>query len=45
MKWTLLTRRNPEEDPLGRAACWVDDDFANAVELTGAAGVGGSTPT
>lgn len=37
--------RNPEDQALGRAACWVDDDYANAVELTGTAEVGESTPT
>ena len=37
--------RNPAEQELGRAACWVDDNYAGAVELTGTAEVGSSTPT
>ncbi|WVO17870.1 hypothetical protein L204_105568 [Cryptococcus depauperatus] len=34
-----------EDTPLGRAACWVDDNHAGAVELSGGADVGGTTPT
>jgi hypothetical protein len=30
---------------LGKVACWVDDNTAGAVELTGTADVGDSTPT
>ena len=27
--------QNPDHDPLGAAACWVDDNMGNAVELAG----------
>ncbi|ODO07461.1 capsular associated protein [Cryptococcus wingfieldii CBS 7118] len=37
--------RNPEETPLGRAACWVDDNVAGAVELSGISDVHGTTTT
>jgi len=37
--------RNPEEKPLGRVACWVDDNYANAYELTGTSDVHDTTPT
>lgn len=37
--------RSPAENPLGRAACWVDDNFASAVELSGVSDVQEATPT
>ncbi|RXK36183.1 capsular associated protein [Tremella mesenterica] len=37
--------QEPEDRPLGRAACWVDDNIAGAVELTGTADVHDTTPT
>nr|XP_018267158.1 capsular associated protein [Kwoniella dejecticola CBS 10117]OBR89316.1 capsular associated protein [Kwoniella dejecticola CBS 10117] len=37
--------QNPEDRPLGRAACWVDDNYANAVELSGIADVHDTTTT
>ncbi|ORX34281.1 capsular associated protein [Kockovaella imperatae] len=37
--------QNPEDHPLGRAACWVDDNYGGAVELTGTADVHDVTPT
>lgn len=40
-----LISRNPEDQALGKVACWVDDDYGNAVELTGTAEVGEPTPT
>ena len=41
----MLICRNPADNPLGRVACWVDDNVAGAVELTGVADVHESTPT
>ncbi|WVQ85407.1 hypothetical protein IAT38_007572 [Cryptococcus sp. DSM 104549] len=37
--------QNPEDSPLGRAACWVDDNYAGAVELSGVSDVHDTTPT
>ncbi|WVQ97351.1 hypothetical protein IAU59_004462 [Kwoniella sp. CBS 9459] len=37
--------QNPEERPLGRAACWVDDNYAGAVELSGTSDVHDTTIT
>ncbi|CAD6573799.1 MAG: Cap64p [Tremellales sp. Tagirdzhanova-0007] len=37
--------QNPENERLGRAACWVDDNYAGAVELTGTGDVHTTTPT
>ncbi|WVR05847.1 hypothetical protein IAU60_002873 [Kwoniella sp. DSM 27419] len=37
--------QNPEERPLGRAACWVDDNYAGAVELSGTSDVHDTTLT
>ncbi|UOH80007.1 hypothetical protein LQV05_002656 [Cryptococcus neoformans] len=37
--------QSPAENPLGRAACWVDDNFASAVELSGVSDVQEATPT
>ncbi|KAK8865892.1 hypothetical protein IAR55_001040 [Kwoniella newhampshirensis] len=37
--------QNPEDRPLGRAACWVDDNYGGAVELSGIADVHDTTPT
>ena len=41
----LIDDRNPESNGLGKAACWVDDNYAGAVELTGSAEVADTTPT
>lgn len=42
----LLTRnRDTAQKALGKAACWVDDNYAGAFELTGVAEVGDTTPT
>lgn len=56
MSWSVLSTvlkdkgnsqqsRSPAETPLGRAACWVDDNFASAVELSGVSDVQEPTPT
>ncbi|KAL7423831.1 hypothetical protein Q5752_001415 [Cryptotrichosporon argae] len=37
--------QNPEDRALGRAACWVDDNYAGRVELSGSADVPDTTPT
>lgn len=38
--------QNPQNEPSGRAACWVDDDYANRVVLSGMnKNVGSPTPT
>jgi len=37
--------QEPTSQPGGRAACWVDDDYAGRVELSGTAEVGDTTPT
>lgn len=37
--------QQPENQPLGMAACWVDDDFAGRAMLSGMGDVGDSTPT
>lgn len=44
-KKSLQRSRSPAENPLGRAACWVDDNFASAVELSGVSDVQEATPT
>lgn len=44
-KKSLQQSRSPAENPLGRAACWVDDNFASAVELSGVSDVQEATPT
>lgn len=37
--------QEPASKGLGRAACWVDDDYAGRVELSGSADVPNTTPT
>jgi hypothetical protein len=37
--------QSPEDRPLGRAMCWVDDNSAGAVELSGTANVPDVVPT
>jgi hypothetical protein len=37
--------QEPTSQAAGRVACWVDDDYAGRMELSGSANVGDSTPT
>jgi hypothetical protein len=42
---SISDNRQPAERPLGRVACWVDDNVAGGKELTGNADVPDVTPT